>query len=191
MVGVADLNGDGVNDLAFTAEKVGVNESFLAHEFGASNGSFSNPAVNAFTSYNASALRIGDYNNDQKPDVLVDTSAFNGPSILMNLILNPLAGNFSTCQTPAPVGAHVCAPLNGINVTSPVAFDISAASFQSIRKIETWVDGVKKAETYYGWDVKAFSRPSISLAKGSHHADIYSVDIDNTARKASVDFTVK
>jgi hypothetical protein len=191
VIAVADLNGDGHNDLAFATNQFGQYGSSLTYELGVAGGGFTDPAQYPFTTWNAISSRIGDYNNDQKPDVLVDTADNTGPGLRMYFLLNNSSGNFSNCSSPAPIGVHICAPANGSTVASPVQFNITAASFQPIRKIETWVDGKKVAETYYGWDVKAFSRPSISLAAGKHHADIFAVNFDNTKQKMSVDFTVQ
>ncbi len=188
---VADFNGDGINDVAFLAGVVGKNGTYLGLDLGRSDGTFSSPSLFQFTNLGARFIQVGDYNNDQKPDILVNTASTTGPATYVDVLLNTLKGNFSKCAPPAPVGIRVCSPMNQSSVTSPVAFDVSAASFAPIRKIETWIDGHKAAETYYGWDVKAFSRPSVALSSGQHHADFYAVNYDNTKQHSSVSFNVK
>ena len=191
MAEIADFSGNGVNDIAFLTGAVGQNGTFLGYDLGLPKGGFSSPTLYPFTTLNARSLQVGDYNNDQKPDLLVNTASYSSPDAFINILLNTSVGNFSKCAPPAPVGIRVCSPTNQPNVGSLVRFDISAASFAPIRKIETWVDGHKKAETYYGWDVKAFSRPSVNITNGQHQADFFAVNYDNTKQHSSIVFTVQ
>ena len=191
VVVAADLNGDGIDDLGYLAEKQGQDGSYLAYNLGAANGKFSAPELYPFTHLSSTYLRIGDYNHDQKPDVLVNTAANQGPAVYLHFLLNTTRGNFSTCSAPGPIGVHICGPAHGAKLSSPVKFNISASAFEPVRKIVTVVDGKKMAETYYGWDVEAFSQPSIKLSAGRHHADVYAVNYDGHRQHASVDFMVQ
>jgi hypothetical protein len=187
---VADFNGDGINDVAYQASPVGVSETDLLVQLGTVGGSFAAPISETFSEDSSSpVVFVGDYRPDQKPDVAAMTSS--GSETVIDILLNTTSGNFSDCSTPKPKGIRVCSPKAGTVTSSPVSFDISGASFAPIRKIETWVDGKKVSETYYGWDVKAFSRFSFNLGAGKHHVDVYSANYDNTLQHKGLNFTVQ
>ena len=187
---VADFNGDGINDIAYQASPVGMSETDLLVQLGTAGGAFAAPISETFSEdFSSPALFVGDYRPDQKPDLAAMTSS--NSETVIDILLNTTSGSFSDCGTPKPKGIKVCAPKSGSFTSSPVRFDISAAAFAPIRKIETWVDGKKVSETYYGWDVKSFSRFSVNLAAGKHHVDVYSANYDNTLQHKGFKFTVQ
>ena len=187
---VGDFNGDGRLDVALaygsgTDSTSGV-AVFTRTKTGTYSGKRLFPLFSGDTDYMVS-LVAGDFNRDSRTD-LATASQRNG-SVLP--LVNTSKGRFSTCPVPGPAGVHVCSPMPGASMASPVPFNVAAASLLPIRKIEVWIDGVKKSETYYSWNLFAFSNPRIALGSGSHRADFYAGTWDGTLQHSSVTFTVK
>jgi hypothetical protein len=187
---VGDFNGDGRLDIALAYGSApdltaGV-AVFTRTKTGTYSGKRLFPLFSGDSDYVAS-LMAGDFNRDSKSD-LATTAQRQGS---LQVLLNTSAGQFSKCSAPGPVGIHVCNPLPGTTVSSPVLFHIAAASFLPIRKIEVWIDGVKKSETYYSWGLFAFSNPRVQISSGSHRADFYAGNWDGTLQHSSITFTVK
>jgi hypothetical protein len=63
-------------------------------------------------------------------------------------------------------------------------------SFYPLRKIEVWVDGAKRSETYNNFGLEAWSDVNIPLTVGSHTATVIAANYDNRLIKKSVTFTV-
>ena len=123
------------------------------------------------------ALRpcVRDFNRDAKADLAaITTSDANSHPDSIAVMLN---------QASMPVGK--CAPTYGIHVCSsttssanPVHFSFSATSVYQLRKLEVWVDGVKKSETYHVVGQQGFLDVSITLASGTHKVDLLAVAVD-------------
>jgi hypothetical protein len=176
----ADFNGDGRNDIA------AIGGSVLMIFTQSPTGTYSNPPQ--FT-YFADAdslqdLLVGDYSLDRKPDLAI--SMYHGFDGVLNIMKNTTSGNFPTCQAPIRFGINLCSPAD--SSTSPVRFNIAANSFSPLRKLEIWVDGAKKAETFNSWSTYSFADKSLDLATGTHNVSIYAATYDNRLQKKS--FTV-
>ena len=87
------------------------------------------------------------------------------------------------CALPV-IGINVCSP--GTSSVSPVKFSFSATSFYPIRKMEVWVDGAKKSETYHVVANQGFSDVSLALAKGKHTVSFFSGGFDGSVVKKTV-----
>lgn len=131
---------------------------------------------------------VGDYNRDGKPDPgLILTSYANTHPNAAALMLNAAARPVGSCPAPA-IGIHVCSP--GTSSTSPVKFSFSATSFYPMRKMEVWVDGVKKSETYHVFADQGFSDVSLPLTTGTHKISFFSGTYDGGVTKKSITITV-
>jgi len=193
-VAVADLNGDGLNDIIYSAVQSGSNVSQIGYNLGQANGTFEPTVLYAYGDYSAGAAGgalVGDYNRDRKPDVAMSDGSGQTPDYTIDLLLNTSNGNFPQCTPPTRTGIHVCSPTNGSSVTIPVKFSLAATSFTPIRKIEIWVDGHKLSETYNSLANQSFVDKSFSLQPGTHHVGLYAVGYDNDFHHTSYLVKVK
>ena len=196
---LADFDGNGLKDVAFVAEEPHTNGPnygvTVLHQTTPNAwviGQYSE--IDTFTTYsgwnplNGPAL-LGDYNRDAKADVAaITTSDANSHPDSVAVMLN---------QASTPVGK--CAPAYGIHVcssttssTNPVHFSFSATSVYQLRKLEVWVDGVKKSETYHVFGQQGFSDVSVTLSSGTHKIDLLAVAVDGKLElKKSYSLTVQ
>jgi hypothetical protein len=95
--------------------------------------------------------------------------------------------NVVSCSVPSSPGVHVCSPVNGSSVGSPVQATAAATVTGTIQRMEVWVDGVKKYSTYNtNW-----LSTSIALPTGSHRFDFYVVNTTGAKWVSTVYATVK
>ena len=95
-----------------------------------------------------------------------------------DVLFNPATRQNGSCQVPAPAGIAMCSPASGATVSSPVSFAFSANSFYPMRKMEVWVDGAKRSETYEVFADQGFSSVSLSLTAGKHVISLFSGGFD-------------
>ena len=136
---------------------------------------------------------IGDYNHDGKLDAALyagDHQNGYDPADYLYLLENSRSIT-PLCPTPSSPGIHVCSPTNGATVSSPVQFNFSASSTYPIRKMEVWVDGVKKSETYNSVGSQAFANPTLALSKGAHAIALYYGAYDGSVARTTYSLTVK
>ncbi len=184
---VGAFNGDGRLDVALAYGDNAGNAGVAIFPRSLSGAYTSKRLIPLFGSQDyVRSLLPGDFNRDSKTDVAT-TEQRTGT---LQSLLNTTAGKFEDCQPPHGAGIRVCRPAGG-SVSSPVKFDLAASSFEPIRKIEVWVDGVKRSETYFSWGLFAFSQPLISVNPGSHRADIYAGNWDGDLQHTSFGFTAK
>jgi len=140
-----------------------------------------------------SASYIGDFNHDGKLDVALHTGSEETgnyqPNDHLYVLANTRAGA-SYCPAPAGSGFHICSPASTASSTS-VTFDFSASSIYPIRKLEVWVDGQKRSETYNSVGEQAFAHVALKLTAGKHNVSLYSGAYDGSVQKTSFPLTVK
>jgi hypothetical protein len=192
---VADFNGDGLPDVLLREQDncIGSYPDHLVVATRNSDGSY-NPEqeidlANDTYMYGIEAVRS---NRDTKPDIAVARFGTNnavGTDILLN---NTATGAFPGCAAPnAFRGINVCGPAAGATAASPVRFSIGAATMTPARKVEVWVDGVKKAEQLkQEFSRYAFFDGDIPLTAGSHNVSVFAAGVDNLLQKKSFTFTV-
>jgi hypothetical protein len=194
---LADFDGNGRKDIVFVAESSTNSSSFgVRGLYQLAAGSFSPgpySEADTFTIDVAETAFVtffgGDYNHDAKPDVAPFTnnrSANTHPNSA-DLMLNTGRNAVGACAAPA-IGIHVCSP--GSSSASPAHFSFSATSFYPIRKMEVWVDGVKKNETYHVFGNEGFSDVSLALSAGTHRVSFFSGGFDGTVTKKTISVTV-
>jgi hypothetical protein len=193
---VADFDGNGLKDIGYAAisptpnsNQLGLRVDYQSASQTWKLGSFY--AADTFTSYNGgfpfSAINVGGYNHDAKPDAMFVTTDEAAHQYNAEVLLNTGTHAVGTCLPPV-IGIHVCSP--GSSSASPVKFSFSATSFYPIRKMEVWVDGVKKSETYHTIGNQAFADVSLAIPAGTHRVSFFSGGYDGSVVKKSVTLTV-
>ncbi|MBV9669353.1 MAG: hypothetical protein JOZ43_00225 [Acidobacteriales bacterium] len=91
----------------------------------------------------------------------------------------------SGCAPPQVPGVHVCSPVNGSTVGSPVHALSSANIVGTLARSEVWVDGVKK---FSGSSTTIDTM--IALGSGKHRFDFYAVNTAGTKWETTVYATV-
>ena len=188
-VHVADMNGDGINDLVVDESPGGSFNPphYLGILLRNSNGSYQKEQT-VLTGDSSVAL---DYviraNRDAKPDLLLGPGDSEKDG---SVLLNTTVGNFPPCAAPnAFLGINVCSPAAGATVTSPVAFKAGAAGQVTMRDMEVWVDGKKIALQVDGFSRYTFLNRSVSLSSGTHTVGIFAAGWDQSLQKKT--FTLK
>ena len=193
---VADFNGDRKNDIAVlstnpTCSGCSTYQDSVYVFDGASNfASFTNiPVQNTnFGLARLTATEVDTSLGNVKPDLVTSDQS---SGTIRSMLNNTTGVIFRNCKTsPGPDFVSVCFPPNGGSSASPVQFQTFATSFYALRKIEIWVDGAKKSETYNGFTNEAWSDVSIPLANGTHTATVIAAGYDNRLIKKNVTFTV-
>jgi hypothetical protein len=194
---MADFNDDGRMDLVSygsSANDYNACCAYLVLQLGSDPpGTFTSQLIQLPVSLNgASPVVVGNFNDDAKPDVAVGqyepAAAYVAPQIT-TAINSTSHGLWSNC--PYPMGARkivVCSP----NQYAPgqVSFDASASSFGMLRKMELWVDGNKVAEQHNVWEDVGWLKFNAPVASGTHHASLYTGDVDHTLNRLDFAFTV-
>jgi hypothetical protein len=182
---VADINGDGINDLVVN-EILG--EGLPNPEFYAgvllrnSNGSYQKEQIVASGDNGVELVDVIRANRDTKPDIHLTNF----------ILLNTTAGNFPPCAAPnAFEGINVCSPTAGATVTSPVSFKVGAAGQVPMRDVEVWVDAKKLVEQLDGYSNYTFLNRSLSLSAGSHAVAIFVAGWDQSLQKKTFTLNVK
>jgi hypothetical protein len=126
-------------------------------------------------------------NRDTKADVAAGTGS--NTDIFLN---NTAGGAFPGCAAPNSFrGINVCTPAAGATAASPVHFSVGASTQTPARKVELWVDGVKKTEQLKKqFSTYAFLDADIPITTGSHNVTVYAAGVDNLLQKKSFTFNV-
>ncbi len=97
-----------------------------------------------------------------------------------------LVAGASSCAAPSTAGIHICSPVNGSSVSSPVNVSAAGTVTGTFARFEVWVDGVKKF-TSTTTDGANFS---LAEASGSHRFAFYAVNTAGTKWSSSSTITV-
>jgi hypothetical protein len=147
----------------------------------------SNQFIGAIT-FGPMVMRL---NHDSKPDFsfgLCSDAECLGTTMMLDL--NTTSGAFPACPAPDSYeGIHVCSPANG--VASPVPFHIGAAGQTEMRKVEVWVDGVKKVEELDGFSHYSFLDKGIQMTPGSHKVTVFAAGVDNLLQQKTFTLSVQ
>jgi hypothetical protein len=187
---ITDFNGDLHNDFAIPVIDPS-NRPSIDLFLGSSSGSFTVQEI--VVAPWQSNLVLGDFDRNRKPDFVFasGTSGTGATATIENYLNETSGGHFNPCSLPATShGIHKCTPFNGATMTSPVRFAASGDWFQTIRKMELWVDGAKLGEQHFGWDQAAWFDLTRQLSAGSHKATFFSAGYDNQLQSLTVSFAV-
>jgi hypothetical protein len=187
---VADFNGDGLNDLAYTAAPCSNSvQTSLFVRLGTGSGNFGEEQTVYQNSYQLGQPYAVRTTLDTKPDIVFDQ--FNGTTTSsFELLTNDSTGSFPGCGlTGKAAGITVCSP--GASSNSPLKFSIGAAGPTPMRIVAVWADGQKVAEQKtHAFSNYSFLDSSVALAAGSHAITIYGTGWDNTLQSKSFTLTV-
>jgi hypothetical protein len=92
----------------------------------------------------------------------------------------------AACSPPSTFGVHICAPVNGSTVSSPVLVEAAASATLYFARMELWVDGVKK----YSTNANPLNT-SVSLPAGKHRFAVLAIYGDGNQPVSAVYATVK
>ena len=197
-VSVADFDGDGVNDLAYSSQPcsgIQTEQGPFNFEFkkGLGGGTFSSEQLFYESMYYAGGdmqpLKSG---AETRPDLFFtqDTGPINPTSTTpqeFTLLENASTSSttFPGCNPPGGAGGiNVCAP--STTATSPVKFSIGATGPTPMRTVAVWADGKKVSEQLtHAFSNYSFLDASVALSAGSHAITLYGTGLDNTLQTKS------
>jgi FG-GAP-like repeat len=197
---LADFNGDGRKDIVYAASPFknnsDIGESTLLQT---AAGTFNQLGFESIDTYYGghgevpfAQSFVGDYNRDGKPDVMLVSETENEHPNSAGVLLNTRAKPNGTCQTPAsPSAISVCSPTPNQTVSNPVQFAFSATSFYPVRKMEVWIDGTKRSETYEVFANEGFANVNLKLTPGTHKVSLFEGGFDGTVQHTSYSITVQ
>ncbi|HKF47916.1 MAG TPA: VCBS repeat-containing protein [Terracidiphilus sp.] len=184
---VADFNGDGKRDFAVveTQDNDGFGTRTLAVLTGNGNRTW-NPEVNVYSDshldFGVAAIRV---ENSLKPALLVDT--FLNNSNTAHFFINDTSGGyFGGCEFPSGGwGMVFCSPPS--YSSSPQPWKVSGVVQTTMRKMELWVDGVKKYQEIGNHDFGHYGvlDTTLTLSKGTHQVTVVAAGYDNLEVKVT------
>lgn len=132
-------------------------------------------------------------NRHTKPDIAFDRYISNPPRAYeLVLMENTSNGNFPSCNPPnATSGISVCSPSQSATQTSRITFRIGAAGLVPLRKLEVWIDGTKRKETFTSFTYYSFMDSTLELTPGNHTVTLFAVGSDNTLIKRQFKITAR
>jgi hypothetical protein len=194
---IADFNGDHRLDIGTITIDAG-NETF-GIRIGTQNadGSFTAQPYYSLGFYHSQSgtlparfLLTGDFDRNRKPDLMTVSDTDQSEFVLINTTAKLSANQFPSCTQYGGRGIHLCAPLSGATVGSPVTFRVAASDYKPVRKIELWLNGQKKFETFYSYSNYSYADKALSLPAGTYNATLFSAGYDNSLQKRSFSFVV-
>lgn len=196
---VADFDGDRINDLAITATHptcAGCTtfvDGVYVYDGATAFATYTAVPVSTVSNFSLGPLTVSDLDGgygNYMPDLVTSVKWDGTLKVLLNFT-SPPEGFYRRCGTgTGPDFMSVCFPTSGGQANTPVQFQAFAMSFYPVRKIEIWVDGAKKSESYNNFGLQAWSDVSIPLTIGSHTATVIAANYDNRLIKKNVTFTV-
>jgi hypothetical protein len=101
-------------------------------------------------------------------------------------------GYFGGCEYPdTAIGISVCSPTEYDSTTAE--FSAGAAGQTTMRKVELWIDGVKKYEELATHDYSHYGLmdTTLTVPSGTHQVTIIAAGYDNLEEKYTYTITVK
>ena len=195
-ISVADFDGDGLNDLAYSSQSCSGSQSGQVNfdfKKGLGGGTFADEQLFYETMYYAGGdMQLLKSSAETRPDLVFsqDTGPLNASNNApqeLTLLENASTSSttFPGCNPPGGAGGiNVCAP--GASATSPVKFSIGATGPTPMRTVAVWADGKKVSEQLaHAFSNYSFLDASVALSTGSHAITLYGTGLDNTLQTKS------
>jgi len=192
---VADLDGDGINDLIVTEAADCKNSPPYSVDvlLGKSDGTYQHEQPVYSTSANVGPDLVLRANRDSKPDFSIATTGQDGSNSQETFFINTTPGSFPSCSPPNnATGITLCSPTNTTGQSSDATtFSIGAANQTPGRKVEIWVDGKKMGEELrHAFSYYTFFDATYSFFPGQHNVTVYSAGWDNLLQRFDFPLTV-
>lgn len=192
-VDVADFNGDGKRDFAIveSQDSDGYGTRTLVVKPGNGDRTWGSE-VNVYSNNNldngVAAIRA---EHSLKPDLLVD-SFVNATSNVAHFFINDTSGGYyGGCDFPSEGSAiAICSPET--YSSSPQSWKLSGAVQTTMRKMEIWVDGVKKYQEIGNHDFGHYGvlDTTLTLSSGTHKVTVIAAGYDNLEVKDTLTVSV-
>jgi Bacterial Ig domain/FG-GAP repeat len=178
IVAVADINGDGIQDLI--AAGTSFHNGDLTYALGRGDGTFSAFKEEGGFGPN-SAIITRDLSLDSRQSVVLavgDEFGTGGTAVLLN------QNALTNCPPPgsATLAVKIC---SASTATNKISVRASGNSPNGVKRVELWVDGTKRTQ--------AFSdqlHASVSVSPGNHQVTIVGVDLYDTLVKQTLTVNV-
>ena len=192
-VDVADFNGDGKRDFALVEAQD--NDGFGTRTLVVKSGNGNRAWGDEVNVYTDSRLDMGvaaiRSEHSLKPDLLVDTF-INTTSNTAHFFINGTSGGYyGGCNFPSEGSAiAICSPET--YSSSPQSWKVSGAVQTTMRKMEIWVDGVKKYQEIGNHDFGHYGvlDTTLALSTGTHKVTVIAAGYDNLEVKDTLTVTV-
>ena len=201
-VSVADLDGNGLNDLIVPEEDVCGGSTGTTHiavltrnsnsSYNTDQTVYTSPAIGGVV-YPVVFNFAARADQNSKPDLVIGQCTDLGCDTeqITDLLNTTASSGFPTCAPPNSLeGINICTPTTA-PISSPVAFAIGAAGPVIMRDVEVWVDGSKLAEQIDGFSNYTFLNHNLSLSSGTHKVAIYAAGWDQFLQEKTFTLTVK
>lgn len=190
---VADLNGDGIDDIAAAYQSAGTNgasgpPSLVILSGTKTSNTFSTSqsfATSSSATAVASDVVSADFNGDGKADLATLTYQNTAtPSGTINVYLNQ-AGGTATCSAPSTTNTNIiCTPAKGVTLASPVTVN-AASNVPNLTLNRLYLDNTSVYQT-----TAASVSTAISAVAGAHTLVLVSYNNAGQAFSSSTSFTV-
>jgi hypothetical protein len=101
--------------------------------------------------------------------------------------VNATISNGGSCSAPTSAGVHICSPVAGSSVSSPVKVQATAKVTGTIASTQLWVDGVKKFNVTGSNTLTT----TVSLPAGTHRFAVTATNTPGQKWESTVNATVK
>ena len=169
-----DVNGDGIQDII--AVNLGLNGGGISYALGHGDGTFGSAVF--VSGQDTPRLPVArDMNLDGRHD-LVYTHLVGGGT---NVDLNNNAAVICAPPGSASLSAKFCSPGSGATVLKTFTVKASGNAPTGVQRLEIWVDGHKRAETFND-QIKS----TITVAAGSHKVTVVAVSLYGSTTNRSI-----
>jgi hypothetical protein len=175
ILAVSDINGDGIQDLLILGTSI--HNGDLSYALGHGDGTFS--AAQEVTGFGINTGIISrDLNLDSRHDLAVTSEGVLGGPAFTNVLLNQNA--LTNC--PPPGSAALAVKFCSVSTaTNQVSVRASANSPNGVKRVELWIDGVKRTQNFSDQ-----LNATVSASTGLHRVTVVGVDLYDTLIKQPI-----
>jgi hypothetical protein len=180
LTAVGDVSGNLIDDIISAAATS--QNSGIQYALGNGDGFFRAPVAvtdNPQIQSGPGGLALRDINLDSRRDILITSQSQSQPAAF--IYLNTSAP--TNCRPPgsAHLAVNICTPAANANVPSQFTVSASGNSPAGVKRLEVWVDGVKRTQHFSDQ-----LRATIALGHGSHNLTVVGVDLYDAIVKKTI-----